>query len=50
MAHAGAAAHPFPQARLAPQVATLVLLLASQRLSNVTGSIYVTDGGLLKTI
>jgi NAD(P)-dependent dehydrogenase (short-subunit alcohol dehydrogenase family) len=32
------------------EVATLVLMLASERLSNVTGSTYVTDGGLLKTI
>jgi NAD(P)-dependent dehydrogenase (short-subunit alcohol dehydrogenase family) len=31
------------------EVATLVVLLASQRLGNVTGSAYVTDGGLLKT-
>jgi NAD(P)-dependent dehydrogenase (short-subunit alcohol dehydrogenase family) len=31
------------------EVATLVLLLASERLGNVTGSTYVTDGGLLKT-
>ena len=31
------------------EVATLVLLLASERLGNVTGSAYVTDGGLLKT-
>ena len=32
------------------EVATLVLMLASERLGNVTGSTYVTDGGLLKTI
>lgn len=32
------------------QVATLVLLLASERTGNVTGSTYVTDGGLLKTL
>ena len=32
------------------QVATLVLLLASERAGNVTGSVYVTDGGLLKTL
>jgi NAD(P)-dependent dehydrogenase (short-subunit alcohol dehydrogenase family) len=32
------------------EVATLVVLLASERLGNVTGSTYVTDGGLLKTI
>jgi NAD(P)-dependent dehydrogenase (short-subunit alcohol dehydrogenase family) len=31
------------------EVATLVLLLASDRLGNVTGSTYVSDGGLLKT-
>ena len=31
------------------EVATLVVLLASERLGNVTGSAYVTDGGLLKT-
>jgi NAD(P)-dependent dehydrogenase (short-subunit alcohol dehydrogenase family) len=31
------------------EVATLILLLASDRLGNVTGSTYVTDGGLLKT-
>lgn len=32
------------------EVATLVLLLASERTGNVTGSTYVTDGGLLKTL
>ena len=32
------------------EVATLVVMLASERLGNVTGSTYVTDGGLLKTI
>jgi NAD(P)-dependent dehydrogenase (short-subunit alcohol dehydrogenase family) len=32
------------------EVATLVMLLASERLGNVTGSTYVTDGGLMKTI
>ena len=32
------------------EVATLVLMLAPERLSNVTGSTYVTDGGLLKTL
>jgi NAD(P)-dependent dehydrogenase (short-subunit alcohol dehydrogenase family) len=32
------------------EVAALVVLLASERLGNVTGSAYVTDGGLLKTI
>jgi NAD(P)-dependent dehydrogenase (short-subunit alcohol dehydrogenase family) len=32
------------------QVATLVLLLASERTGNVTGAVYVTDGGLLKTL
>jgi NAD(P)-dependent dehydrogenase (short-subunit alcohol dehydrogenase family) len=31
------------------EVATLVVLLASGRTGNVTGSTYVTDGGLLKT-
>jgi NAD(P)-dependent dehydrogenase (short-subunit alcohol dehydrogenase family) len=31
------------------EVATLVVLLASERTGNVTGSVYVTDGGLLKT-
>jgi NAD(P)-dependent dehydrogenase (short-subunit alcohol dehydrogenase family) len=31
------------------EVATLVVLLASERLGNVTGSTYVTDGGLIKT-
>ena len=31
------------------EVATLVLLLASPRTGNVTGSTYVTDGGLIKT-
>jgi NAD(P)-dependent dehydrogenase (short-subunit alcohol dehydrogenase family) len=30
-------------------VATLVVLLASERTSNVTGSNYVIDGGLIKT-
>ncbi len=32
------------------EVAALVVLLASGRLGNVTGSTYVTDGGLLKTL
>jgi NAD(P)-dependent dehydrogenase (short-subunit alcohol dehydrogenase family) len=31
------------------QVATLVVLLASNRTANVTGSNYVIDGGLIKT-
>jgi NAD(P)-dependent dehydrogenase (short-subunit alcohol dehydrogenase family) len=32
------------------EVATLVALLASPRTSNVTGSNYVIDGGLIKTM
>ena len=32
------------------EVATLVVLLASGRLGNVTGANYVIDGGLVKTI
>ena len=32
------------------EVATLVALLASQRTGNVTGSNYVIDGGLVKTM
>ena len=32
------------------EVASLVVLLASGRLGTVTGSTYVTDGGLLKTL
>jgi NAD(P)-dependent dehydrogenase (short-subunit alcohol dehydrogenase family) len=32
------------------EVATLVVLLASERTSNVTGSNYVIDGGLIKTL
>jgi NAD(P)-dependent dehydrogenase (short-subunit alcohol dehydrogenase family) len=32
------------------EVATLVTILASDRLANVTGSNYVIDGGLIKTI
>jgi len=32
------------------EVAALVVLLACDRLGNVTGSTYVTDGGLLKTL
>ena len=32
------------------EVATLVLLLASPLTGNVTGSVYITDGGLLKTL
>jgi NAD(P)-dependent dehydrogenase (short-subunit alcohol dehydrogenase family) len=32
------------------EVATLVVLLASQRTANVTGANYVIDGGLIKTI
>ena len=31
------------------EVATLVVLLASQRTANVTGANYVIDGGLIKT-
>ena len=31
-------------------VATLVVLLASPRTANVTGSNYVIDGGLIKTL
>ena len=31
------------------EVATLVTLLASERLANVTGANYVIDGGLIKT-
>jgi NAD(P)-dependent dehydrogenase (short-subunit alcohol dehydrogenase family) len=32
------------------EVATLVVMLASERLGNVTGSNYVIDGGLIKTV
>ena len=32
------------------EVATLVVLLASPRTANVTGSNYVIDGGLVKTM
>jgi NAD(P)-dependent dehydrogenase (short-subunit alcohol dehydrogenase family) len=32
------------------EVATLVVLLASPRTANVTGSNYLIDGGLLKTV
>ena len=31
------------------EVATLITLLASDRLGNVTGSNYIIDGGLIKT-
>jgi NAD(P)-dependent dehydrogenase (short-subunit alcohol dehydrogenase family) len=31
------------------EVATLIVLLASDRLGNVTGSNYIIDGGLIKT-
>ena len=31
------------------EVATLVVLLASERTGNVTGANYVIDGGLIKT-
>jgi NAD(P)-dependent dehydrogenase (short-subunit alcohol dehydrogenase family) len=31
------------------EVATLVVLLASERTANVTGSNFVIDGGLIKT-
>lgn len=31
------------------EVATLVVLLASERTANVTGANYVIDGGLIKT-
>jgi NAD(P)-dependent dehydrogenase (short-subunit alcohol dehydrogenase family) len=34
----------------AEEVATLVALLASPRTANVTGSNYVIDGGLVKTM
>jgi NAD(P)-dependent dehydrogenase (short-subunit alcohol dehydrogenase family) len=32
------------------EVATLVVILASERTANVTGANYVIDGGLIKTI
>jgi len=32
------------------EVATLVVMLASPRTANVTGSNYVIDGGLIKTL
>jgi NAD(P)-dependent dehydrogenase (short-subunit alcohol dehydrogenase family) len=32
------------------EVATLITLLASERLGNVTGANYLIDGGLIKTI
>jgi NAD(P)-dependent dehydrogenase (short-subunit alcohol dehydrogenase family) len=32
------------------EVATLVVMLASPRTANVTGSQYVIDGGLVKTV
>ena len=32
------------------EVATLVVMLASPRTANVTGSNYVIDGGLVKTL
>ena len=32
------------------EVATLVVMLTSKRTSNVTGSNYVIDGGLIKTL
>jgi len=32
------------------EVATLVVMLASERTGNVTGSNYVIDGGLIKTL
>jgi NAD(P)-dependent dehydrogenase (short-subunit alcohol dehydrogenase family) len=35
---------------LSHEVATLVALLASPRTANVTGSDYVIDGGLIKTM
>ena len=31
------------------EVATLVTMLASERIANVTGANYVIDGGLVKT-
>jgi enoyl-[acyl-carrier-protein] reductase (NADH) len=34
----------------AEEVATLVALLASPRTANVTGSNYIIDGGLIKTM
>ena len=33
----------------AEEVATLVVLLASERTANVTGANYIIDGGLIKT-
>ena len=33
----------------AEEVATLIILLASERTGNVTGANYVIDGGLIKT-
>jgi NAD(P)-dependent dehydrogenase (short-subunit alcohol dehydrogenase family) len=32
------------------EVATLVALLASPRIGNLTGSNYIIDGGLIKTM
>ena len=32
------------------EVATLVVMLASERTANVTGSNFVIDGGLIKTL
>ena len=41
----------FPTGRFTTpeEVATLVVMLASERTANVTGSEYVIDGGLIKT-
>ena len=48
---AGRAGHRRPAASPTPEeVATLVALLASPRTANVTGSNYVIDGGLIKTM
>jgi NAD(P)-dependent dehydrogenase (short-subunit alcohol dehydrogenase family) len=33
----------------AEEVATLVVMLSSERTANVTGSNYIVDGGLIKT-
>ena len=46
---AGMGGIPTGRFTTADEVATLVAMLASDRLGNVTGANYLIDGGLIKT-
>jgi NAD(P)-dependent dehydrogenase (short-subunit alcohol dehydrogenase family) len=48
--HQQAASLPTGRFTTPEEVATLVTLLASPRTANVTGSNYIIDGGLVKTM